>query len=337
MKKKAIIAAVVGVIVIVMSGCSEGTSDKAAETEETPETIIGTEEQEESEKPDEEHESIHNVELPSNFMVATEEQLTSLPDAESLINTVSGVLKDVGVKETSETIQATWGNYMNTSGIVNLDAYVTIPQQKDLVVTMHYDSIISSEEWQIDLVKDAGNGLIYYIPEEFRETVNLYDYATGKLISEKKINSEDVEKETDKQEKDAKKSKKGTKKTPHREGMYGISDKDIYDTESYFRRDDVRNDVTGNWRISVIAESIQMEEYALSYYEEFFRDKDEVHFIVNFNYNTTTCIQYMSGCIFVTVHEYVDGEEHDAKLLGGGMVLAQYIVYPDNGDIEQVQ
>lgn len=39
----------------------------------------------------------------------------------------------------------------------------------------------------------------------------------------------------------------------------------------------------------------------------------------------------------VTVHEYVDKEEHDANKLFGGMVLADYFVYLDNGDIEEIK
>jgi hypothetical protein len=58
---------------------------------------------------------------------------------------------------------------------------------------------------------------------------------------------------------------------------------------------------------------------------------------VNFYNNTTTKIQYLSGNLFVTVHEYVKGEEHDANLMFSGTVLQDFIVYLDNGDIEQIQ
>lgn len=39
--------------------------------------------------------------------------------------------------------------------------------------------------------------------------------------------------------------------------------------------------------------------------------------------------------LFVTEYSYVDGEEHDAKLLYSGTPLKSYIVYVDNGDIEK--
>lgn len=104
-----------------------------------------------------------------------------------------------------------------------------------------------------------------------------------------------------------------------------------------FRADKVRNDATGNWRISCIAENIDMSEYALDYYKQYFTDDSEIHFIVNFNYNTTTKIMNVGGDLDVTVQEYVSKEEHDAKLLGSGSVLAEYFVNKETGEIEKVR
>ena len=99
----------------------------------------------------------------------------------------------------------------------------------------------------------------------------------------------------------------------------------------------VRNDVTGNWRISTIAENIEMQKFALDYYKTYFESDDEIHAIVNFNYNTTTKISVMGNLLDVTVYEYVDKEEHDAKLLFSGTLLKEYHVNMDNGEIEEVQ
>lgn len=104
-----------------------------------------------------------------------------------------------------------------------------------------------------------------------------------------------------------------------------------------FRADKVRNDTTGNWRISLIGENIDMSEYALDYYKQYFTDDSEIHFIVNFNYNTTTKIMVMGGDLDVTVQEYVAKEEHDAKMLGSGTVLAEYFVNIETGEIEKVR
>ncbi|MCI9181081.1 MAG: hypothetical protein HFG50_13950 [Lachnospiraceae bacterium] len=123
----------------------------------------------------------------------------------------------------------------------------------------------------------------------------------------------------------------------HREGMYGISDKNIKDVDAHFSVSNAFNDVTGRWRVSAIAEPILIEEYALSYYENYFSDDNEVHVIVNFTYNTSTTITCLGSILDVTIHEYVDKEEHDAKKMSSGMVLSEYYIYLDNGDIEQIQ
>lgn len=104
-----------------------------------------------------------------------------------------------------------------------------------------------------------------------------------------------------------------------------------------FRADKVRNDATGNWRISCIAENIDMSEVALDYYKQYFTDDSEIHFIVNFNNNTTTKIMNMGDDLDVTVQEYVSKEEHDANLLGSGSVLAEYFVNKETGEIEKVR
>lgn len=99
----------------------------------------------------------------------------------------------------------------------------------------------------------------------------------------------------------------------------------------------VPNDVTGNWRIATIAENIEMQDYALDYYKEYFKSDDEIHAIVNFNYKTTTKISVMGNLLDVSVYEYVDKEEHDAKLLFSGMLLKEYHVNKDTGEIEEIQ
>ena len=99
----------------------------------------------------------------------------------------------------------------------------------------------------------------------------------------------------------------------------------------------VRNDVTDNWRIATIAENIEMQDYALDYYKEYFKSDDEIHAIVNFNYKTTTKISVMCNLLDVSVYEYVDKEEHDAKLLFSGKLLKEYHVNKDTGEIEEIQ
>lgn len=99
----------------------------------------------------------------------------------------------------------------------------------------------------------------------------------------------------------------------------------------------MREDATDSWKVSTIACSADPKEYALSYYKECFEDGDRVHWVVNFSTNTTTCINDMDGLLSVTTYEYVDGEEHSAKEIGGGMKLDEFLVYVDSGKIEEIQ
>ena len=98
-----------------------------------------------------------------------------------------------------------------------------------------------------------------------------------------------------------------------------------------------RNDVTGNWRLARIAENINIEEYALDYYNNYFKADNEIHIIVNFTLNTTTRISVMGNLLDVAIMEYVDKEEHDAALACSGMLLAEYHVNIESGEIEKIQ
>lgn len=97
------------------------------------------------------------------------------------------------------------------------------------------------------------------------------------------------------------------------------------------------NDVTGNWRLSRIAENINIEEYALDYYNNYFKADNEVHIIINFTLNTTTRITVIGNLLDVSIMEYVDEEEHDAKLACSGTLLSEYHVNIDTGEIEKIQ
>lgn len=126
------------------------------------------------------------------------------------------------------------------------------------------------------------------------------------------------------------------KKIEHRSGdeIIGISEKDISDLHLVYY-ESVIDDVTGKWRLSVMSEDIDIQDYIYSYYNNYFKDDTEIHGIVNLSSNTTARINCTAGMLFVTEYSYVDGEEHDAKLLYSGTPLKSYIVYVDNGDIEK--
>lgn len=83
----------------------------------------------------------------------------------------------------------------------------------------------------------------------------------------------------------------------------------------------VRNDVTGNWRLATTSDSIVPAECAVEYYKTMFSSDDEIHGIWNATLSTMTQISEGSGLLFVDTYEYVDGEEHDAKLMFSGNKL----------------
>lgn len=101
--------------------------------------------------------------------------------------------------------------------------------------------------------------------------------------------------------------------------------------------DTYRNDVTGNWRLARIAEDINIEEYAVDYYKSYFKSDSEIHIIINFTLNTTSCVTVMGNLLDVTTTDYVDKEEHDAKVACSGTLLSEYHVNIDTGEIEKIQ
>lgn len=123
-----------------------------------------------------------------------------------------------------------------------------------------------------------------------------------------------------------------TKPTIIKSGTYNISG------ESFSFSNSVINDVTGKWRLSLIASSKDVTEYAVDYYNTLFSSDDEIHAIVNFTLKTTTCISVLyDGMLDITIHEYVDKEEHDANALFSGMLLKEYFIDIETGVIEEIQ
>lgn len=94
-----------------------------------------------------------------------------------------------------------------------------------------------------------------------------------------------------------------------------------------------RNDATGKWRKSLVATGTEIQDYALDYYREYFKSNDEVHVIYNFSLNTVNILNVAGNLLTISVSDYVDGEEHDAKLAGGGTHLATYHIDIDTGEI----
>ena len=183
--------------------------------------------------------------------------------------------------------------------------------------------------------------------------LGIYEFATYKpsnIPSETFVNSSNNEakakeeaetkakEEAEAKAKEETEAKENVSTTPtiNRENIIGTSNKD-FKKISTSKPTKVRNDTTGNWKLSKIATTDDILEYAKSYYDNNFTSDDEIHAIVNFTLNTTTCVSTLfDNIISVTIHEYVDKEEHDANKLFSGMVLGDYWIYLDNGDIEKI-
>ncbi|ARK23582.1 hypothetical protein SporoP37_01985 [Sporosarcina sp. P37] len=120
----------------------------------------------------------------------------------------------------------------------------------------------------------------------------------------------------------------------NKDNIVGKSDKD-FKKLTKTKPGKVRNDKTGKWKKVSFAENADVEDYLLSYADLYMKD-DGTHFIINFNYKTTTVVNKIGGLISADVHEYVSKEEHDASKIGSGMLLKSYFIYPD-GDIEEVE
>lgn len=95
----------------------------------------------------------------------------------------------------------------------------------------------------------------------------------------------------------------------------------------------VPNDVTGKWRLATVNTDTPVENYLLSYYDNYFKSDDEIHAIINTYDNTTTSVSVLAGMFSVTVHKYVAGEENDAKILFSGDVISDEFYSMETGEI----
>lgn len=113
--------------------------------------------------------------------------------------------------------------------------------------------------------------------------------------------------------------------------------KQIKDDENLVFMGNVRNDVTGNWRLSEYASSDQFQNFALDYYKAFFEDDKEVHAVINMSTKVTASISKIGDTLYISLYEYVDGEEHDAKELFTGMFYKEYWINTITGEIEEIR
>lgn len=107
---------------------------------------------------------------------------------------------------------------------------------------------------------------------------------------------------------------------------------DALDLDVTFSKE-FRNDVTGNWRKALVSTGSEIQEYALAYYQEYFAADDEVHVIYNFSLNTVNCLTVTGNILSINITDYVDGEEHDAKIACGGTYLGSFQIDIETGEV----
>src|SRR5690625_1957473 len=80
--------------------------------------------------------------------------------------------------------------------------------------------------------------------------------------------------------------------------------------EAYGKATDERD--SDGWKNVVTSKKCDVEEDTIDFYEEYMENGD-VYYIISFATNTTTVIRDTGTHLYITVHEYEDKEEHDAK------------------------
>lgn len=125
--------------------------------------------------------------------------------------------------------------------------------------------------------------------------------------------------------------------TPPESEQETVIGKNVDSLSSFLYFGEVRNDFTESWRYAMFAESgIDFTEYAVSYCQTYM-SSGQVHAVINTVDNTTTQLNYYGDdLLYITVREHISGEEHDAKELFSGSVLADYLVHIDTGKIEKL-
>lgn len=98
-----------------------------------------------------------------------------------------------------------------------------------------------------------------------------------------------------------------------------------------------RNAQDGTKVATIAQNNLDPKDFAFDYYTTCFEDGDVAHYVENLTTNTSTEIRNINGQVFVTVREYIDGEEHDGEFAGSGMLLSEYQMNPETGALDKLQ
>ena len=92
----------------------------------------------------------------------------------------------------------------------------------------------------------------------------------------------------------------------------------------------VKGDKTGKWKLVRVANNVPPVNYAVEYAKAYMNDGD-IHFIVNFQLNTTTMIRLSMGIVEAKTTEYIKKEEFDATIIGSGQLYTDQYFYLESG------
>lgn len=258
---------------------SEVTSNLAAKEQ--------TEVNSEEENTESESSVSAEVDLPDGFRKASDEELLSIPDSDDLITEGSKILSLIGVEKVDNVI---YGNYKsdtsNSITTVNLDAY-TVSDIRNLIVSFMYLKTSSNSsttpKWSISYVMDADTRNYYYVPDELKNTVDLYDYNTGEVISEKSETSEDVQERID-QDLDEAEEEFEEKLDDLKENQGDITSREI--SELLFEGESI---------IDVTVNDMKQYDYISDIYIEVDEGKDLVSIVVQVPSSTDVDTAKMAG------------------------------------------
>lgn len=134
------------------------------------------------------------------FDVATEEELSVLPDPQGLIAAASNgseladILSEMGVTGIEKNSQL--GNLTSNNDIYTISLKCDTAEKKTLLINYTYINIkmYSNNKWEVSSILDYNSGNTYYIQEELVPAYDIYDYKTGKIKSKATISPDDLTK-----------------------------------------------------------------------------------------------------------------------------------------------
>ena len=305
--KKTFVMLLCPITIILISGC-ESTNN----TETTP-SVQTTHVQEISE------------DYKKRDAVETEIE-NSILSCEHFSSEIEFVLLTDYPESTDLTVDLLWSE---SSSIFLTECYYMIPIIKDILNTYSYSNIeisISSEDplnsKELRLLTYKSNHDISFVDSS---GVTFYSYDELNALSA--VEEENIKPDTP----------SIIEEESHEVTAITSGDYDIAEISFQFS-DFVQNDSTGRWKISLISSSKEVTDYSIEYYNTLFSSDDEIHAIINSASNTTNKISLLyPGMLDITVYKYVNGEESDANILFSGVLLNEYFINTETGEIEKIQ